>query len=111
MNDDRPEAVAVGWFSRDAGKARSRGFEVDADLAFETGFNLWLSYAYIDAVFTTSNLEADWGVLIEDGDPLINSPEHQVSLQFSQSFEVGGMPAQVGAGLQYTGRAAGVYCV
>ena len=102
VNDDRPEAVAVGWFSRDAGKARSRGFEVDADLAFETGFNLWLSYAYIDAVFTTSNLEADWGVLIEDGDPLINSPEHQVSLQVSQSFEVGGMPAQVGAGLQYT---------
>ena len=61
VNDDRPEAVAVGWFSRDAGKARSRGFEVDADLAFETGFNLWLSYAYIDAEFTTSNLEADWG--------------------------------------------------
>ena len=102
VNDDRPEAVAVGWFSRDAGKARSRGFEVDADLAFETGFNLWLSYAYIDAVFTTSNLEADWGVLIEAGDPLINSPEHQLSLQLSQSFEVAGMPAQVGAGLQYT---------
>ena len=102
VNDDRPEAVAVGWFSRDAGKARSRGFEVDADLAFETGFNLWLSYAYTDAEFTTSSLEADWGALIEDGDPLINSPEHQVSLQFSQSFEVGGMPAQVGAGAQYT---------
>ena len=102
VNDDRPEAVAVGWFSRDAGKARSRGFEADANLAFETGFNLWLSYAYIDAEFTNSNLEADWGVLIEDGDPLINSPEHQVSLQISQSFQVGGMPAQVGAGLQYT---------
>ena len=102
VNDDRPEAVAVGWFSRDAGKASSRGFEVDADLAFETGFNIWFSYAYIDAEFTTSNLEADWGVLIQDGDPLINSPEHQVSLQVSQSFEVGGMLAQVGAGLQYT---------
>ncbi len=102
VNDDRPEAVAVGWFSRDAGKARSRGLEVDADLAFDTGFNLWLSYAYTDAEFTTSNLEADWGVLIEKGDPLINSPEHQVNLQLSQGFEVVGMPAQVGAGLQYT---------
>ena len=107
VNDDRPEAVAVGWFSRDAGKARSRGFEVDADLAFEAGFNLWLSYAYIDAVFTTSNLEADWGVLIEAGDPLINSPEHQLSLQLSQSFEVAGVPAQVGAGLQHTGERLG----
>ncbi|MCY4209620.1 MAG: TonB-dependent siderophore receptor [Gammaproteobacteria bacterium] len=102
VNDDRPEAVAVGWFSRSAGKARSRGVEFDADLAFETGFNLWLSYAYIDAEFTSSNLEADWGVLIEDGDPLINSPEHQLSLQLSQSFQVAGMPVQVGAGLQYT---------
>ena len=102
VNDDRPEAVAVGWFSRDAGTARSRGFEIDADLSFESGFNLWFSYAYVDAEFTSSNLEADWGVLIEDGDPLINSPEHQVSLQLSQSFEVAGMPAQLGAGLQYT---------
>ena len=103
VNDDRPEAVALGWFSHDAGEARSRGFEIDADLAFENGANLWLSYAYADAVFTTSNLEADWGVLIEAGDPLINSPEHQANVQFSQSFELGGMPAQVGAGVQYTG--------
>jgi len=102
VNDDRPEAVAIGWFSHDAGTARSRGFEVDADLAFETGFNLWLSYAYIDAEFTSNNPEADWGVLIEDGDPLINSPEHQANLQVSQRFEVAGMAAQVGAGLQYT---------
>jgi len=102
VNDDRPEAVAIGWFSHDAGTARSRGFEVDDDLAFETGFNLWLSYEYIDAEFTSNNPEADWGVLIEDGDPLINSPEHQANLQLSQSFEVVGMAAQVGAGLQYT---------
>ncbi len=102
VNDDRPEAVAVGWFSRTAGKARSRGFEVDADLAVSTGFSLWLSYAYTDAEFTNSHLEADWGTRIEEGDPLINSPKHQVNVQASQRFEVAGMPVQVGAGLQYT---------
>ena len=107
VNDDRPEAVAVGWFSRTAGKARSRGFEVDADLAFASGFSLWLSYAYTDAEFTNSNLEADWGARIEKGDQLINSPKHQVNLQVSQSFEVGGMPAQVGAGLQHTDKRQG----
>ena len=106
VNDDRPECQDV-WSSHDAGKARSRGFEVDADLAFEAGFNLWLSYAYIDAEFRTNSLEADWGVLIEDGDPLINSPKHQVNVQVSQSFQVGGMPAQVGAGLQYTDKRLG----
>ena len=102
VNDDRPAAVALGWFSQDAGEAASRGIEVDADLAFENGFNLWVSYAYIDAEFTTTNLEADWGVTIEAGDPLINSPEHQASVQLSQSFVVGSMAAQVGAGIQYT---------
>ena len=107
VNDDRPEAQALGWFSHDAGKARSRGFEIDADLAFGSGARLWLSYAYADAVFTTNSLEADWGARIEAGDPLINSPEHQANVQFSQSFEVGGMPAQVGAGVQYTGERLG----
>ena len=102
VNDDRPAAVALGWFSHDAGEAASSGIEIDADLAFESGFNLWFSYAYIDAVFTTTNLEADWGVTIEAGDPLINSPEHQASVQLSQSFNVGSMAAQVGAGIQYT---------
>ncbi len=102
VNDDRPAAVALGWFSHDAGEAASSGIEIDADLAFESGFNLWFSYAYIDAVFTTTSLEADWGVTIEAGDPLINSPEHQASVQLSRNFDVGSMPAQVGAGIQYT---------
>ena len=107
VNDDRAAAVALGWFSHDAGEARSRGIEVDADLAFASGFNLWFSYAYIDAEFTNSNPDADFGATIEAGDPLINSPEHQASLQVSQSFELAGMPAQVGAGLQYTDRRLG----
>ena len=107
VNDDRPAAVAAGWFSHDAGEARSRGFEVDANLAFEGGAEVWLSYAYTDAEFATTSLEADWGVTIEAGDPLINSPEHQLSLQVSQDFQVGGRAAQVGAGLQHTGERLG----
>ena len=57
--------------------------------------------------FTTTSLEADWGAVIEDGDPLINSPKHQLSLQVSQSFQVGGMAAQVGAGVQHTDKRLG----
>ncbi len=101
VNDNRPECQDV-WSSHDAGKGRSRGFEVDADITLDSGFNLWFSYAYTDAEFTTDSLEADWGVLIEDGDQFINSPKHQVNVQVSRSFEVGGMPVQVGAGLQHT---------
>lgn len=102
VNDDRPAAVAAGFFSVDAGEARSRGVEIDANLAFDSGFNLWLSYAYTDAEFTNSNPDADFGATIESGDPLINSPENQISLQVSQSLQLAGMPVQVGAGVQYT---------
>ena len=102
VNDDRPAAVAAGFFSVDAGEANSQGLEVDANLAFDSGFNLWFSYAFTDAEFTNSNPDADFGAIIEDGDPLINSPEHQASLQISQSFKWAGMAAQVGAGVQYT---------
>ncbi len=105
VNDDRD--FVTGFFSIDAGEAESQGIEIDADVAFESGFNLWFSYAYTDAEYTTSNPDADGFGVIEKGDPLINSPEHQLSLQFSQSFEVGGMSAQVGAGVQYTDERAG----
>ncbi len=102
VNDDRPEAQAVGFFSRSAGEARSRGLELDASIETTGGFNLWFSYAFIDAEFTNSNPDADFGATIEVGDPLINVPEHQLSLQASQRFELSGRRAQVGAGVQYT---------
>jgi iron complex outermembrane receptor protein len=107
VNDDRPEAVAAGFFSFTAGEARSRGIEFDASLFFENGFNLWLSYAYTDAEFLNSNPDADFGAQIEAGDPLINSPEHQVNIQASKSFELGNWPAQFGGGMQYTGERLG----
>jgi iron complex outermembrane receptor protein len=102
VNDDRPEAVAAGFFSRSAGEARSRGLEVDADLRLPGDLSLWLSYAFVDAEFTNSNPDADFGALIEAGDPLINSPEHQLNVQASKGFELAGMPAQVGGGVMYT---------
>ncbi len=99
-NDDRPEAVAAGFFLFTAGEARSRGVEFDANLAFESGFNLFVSYAYTDAEFLTTTLdESGFGATIEAGDSLINSPDHQISILASQEFDVAQLPAQLGAGL------------
>jgi iron complex outermembrane receptor protein len=95
-------ATAAGFFSVEAGEARSQGLEVDANLAFENGTDLWFSYAYTNAEFTNSNPDADFGAQIEDGDSLINSPKNQVNLQLSRRLQLAGMPAQVGTGLQYT---------
>ena len=102
VNDDRPEAVAAGFFSFPAGEARSRGIEIDANIATESGVDVWFSYAFTDAEFTNSNPDADFGAQIDAGDPLINAPEHQLSLQASKRFEFNGMPAQFGGGVQYT---------
>ncbi|MEM8825725.1 MAG: TonB-dependent siderophore receptor [Pseudomonadota bacterium] len=101
VNDDRPDAVAAGFFSFTAGEARSRGIELDANLALDNGFRFWLSYAYVDAEFTTSSLDADFGAQIEDGDPLINSPEHQLSVQLSQAFDIAEIPIELGGGVLY----------
>ena len=107
VNDERPEATAAGFFSRSAGEARSRGVEFDANIATDNGVNLWLSYAYTDAAFTNSNPDADFGALIEAGDPLINAPKHQLNIQGSKSFAVSGMPTQLGGGLMYTDKRLG----
>jgi len=107
VNDDRPEAVAAGFFSWSAGEARSRGFEFDANIQTDGGLNLWFSYANTNAEFTNSNPDADFGALIEEGDSLINSPEHQVNFQVSKSFRFGNMPAQIGGGVLYTDERAG----
>ncbi len=48
------------------------------------------------------NPDADFGALIEEGDPLINAPEHQINVQASKDFQVSGMPAQFGGGVLYT---------
>ncbi|MFK7886303.1 MAG: TonB-dependent siderophore receptor, partial [Gammaproteobacteria bacterium] len=102
VNDDRPEAVAAGFFSRSAGEARSRGIELDANIAMANGINVWFSYAFTDAEFTTSNPDADFGALIEVGDPLINAPEHQLNVQVSKDFTLNGRAAQFGGGVLYT---------
>jgi iron complex outermembrane receptor protein len=107
VNDDRPEAVAAGFFSRAAGEARSRGIEIDAALSTDSGLNLWLSYAYVDAEFTTSAPDPDFGAPIEAGDPLINAPEHQLNVQVSQGIRFGSAEAQFGAGVLYTGERLG----
>jgi len=108
INDTSPEAQAAGgFFLAAAGEAQSRGFELDANLHFSNDWSLFVSYAYTDAEFTTTNNDPDFGSLIEAGDQLINSPENQVNIQLSKGFKVANVDAQVGGGLLYTDERAG----
>lgn len=108
VNDDRPQATAVGFFSVPAGEAESTGLELDASLDFDNGFSLWASYAYTDAEFSNSFADADgFGFTIDAGDPMINSPEHQFSLQASKSLSIADRPAEIGGGVLFVGERNG----
>ena len=108
VNDDRPEATAVGFFSIPAGEAQSTGLELDTNIDFDSGVSVWLSYAYTDTEFLNSFADADgFGFTIDVGDPLINSPEHQVSLQGSKQFNIKSTAITVGGGLLYVGERNG----
>lgn len=108
VNDDRPEATAVGFFSIPAGEAESTGLEIDANMDFANDLSVYLSYAYTDAEFVNSFADADgFGFTIDSGDPVINSPENQFSVQAAKAFDVGRMPATLGGGVLYVGERNG----
>jgi iron complex outermembrane receptor protein len=101
-NDDRPGVT--GFFLFTAGEARSRGLEFDANVSFDSGLNLFLSYAHTDAEFTNNTLEeSGFGAMVEAGDALINSPRNQLAIQASQDFEIGNTLASVGGGMLHVG--------
>ena len=108
VNDDRPEATAVGFFSVPAGEADSTGLEFDANVNFSNDVNLWLSYAYTKAEFANRFADADgFGFTIEKGDPMINSPEHQLSLLLSKDVAINDLDVTLGGGLLYVGKRNG----
>ncbi len=90
-----------------AGEARSRGFEFDANAGFDSGLSIWLSYAYTDAEYRNSGTDTGTFTTFEAGEPLINSPDHQLSVQVSQSFDIAERGAQFGAGVLYVGERNG----
>ena len=60
-----------------------------------------MSYAYIDAESTNDAADANFVAAIEAGDPLINVPENQLSVQVGKSLTVSDMPVRLGTGLLY----------
>ncbi len=98
--DDSPEA-ADGFFLTPAGEARSRGIELDINAEFENDISLWVSYTFVDAESTNDAADANFVAAIESGDPLINVPENQLSIQLSKGLTFADMPVRIGSGLLY----------
>ncbi|AEF03290.1 TonB-dependent siderophore receptor [Alteromonas naphthalenivorans] len=98
---DSSDEASDGFFLTPGGEARSRGVELDVNAEFSNGISLWVSYAYIDAESTNDAADANFVASIEAGDPLINVPENQLSVQVGKSLTVSDMPVRLGTGLLY----------
>ena len=95
------DPVNVG-FSAPIGKANSKGVELDLStyITDDTKFNL--SYAYIDASTANDIINADWGVPIKKGSPLVNVPKNNLNLTLSHQTALLGKELELGASYQYT---------
>lgn len=90
-----------------AGEAESQGLEVDANLTFANDINLWVSYAYTDGEYTNSGIDTSTFTSFAPGTPLVNSPDHQFSVQISKGLEIADMAAEIGGGILYVGDRSG----
>lgn len=83
------------------GKAESRGIELDIMTRLPGRIDVMFSYAYTDAYSATDVRDVDFGRVVQSGDPLINIPEHNLSLLATRNFQVAGRRLNVGGGVKY----------
>lgn len=98
---------ANAGFSKPVGSAESKGVEFDLNAKLPAGFELFLTYAYTDASWSTNALDPNFGFQILKGDPLINIPKHQGNALLFKNFSIGDHEAMLGAGVSHVGRRLG----
>jgi len=92
-------AVTPSFEPTAIGEARSRGFEFDLSGALTDSIDIWFSYAYTDVSTENAFFDANFGVTIPADTPLVNVPDHQVTVHITKDFTADGLPLQVGGGL------------
>lgn len=102
---DDPSALTLAAI----GQAKSRGAEIDLQGEIVDGLSLWASYAYVDAKTTNTFNDANFGVPIPAGTPLLNVPKQSLRLQLVKSMTLGGRRLQVGGGLLHVGKRSGEF--
>lgn len=88
-------------YSIQTGEARSRGVELEADVALTEAWRVRAAYTYQDPEITRSNT-------LNLGNRPIATPNHQASLWSNYSFRVAeGVRATIGGGVRYNGNTLG----
>lgn len=83
------------------GKAKSRGIELDAKLWLTDTTQLDIAYAYTKAETENDVTNADWGVDIPAGSPLVNIPKHKLNLTLTQEYSLLGSNGSAGINATY----------
>ncbi|KPZ56253.1 TonB-dependent siderophore receptor [Pseudoalteromonas sp. P1-25] len=91
------------------GEAQSKGIEIDITGELTDSVEIWASYAYVDAQIENSFFDANFGYTVEAGEPLLNVPEHQLSLQLVKSGDLHGKAIKFGGGLLYVDNRNGFF--
>ncbi|SHG84929.1 iron complex outermembrane recepter protein [Ferrimonas marina] len=89
------------------GKARSQGVELDITALLGASTQLDLSYAWIDAETRNTVTDADWGIEIPKGSPLLNIAEHSGFVNLRHNAHLSGRPLEVGGTYHYVGERLG----
>lgn len=98
---------ANAGFSIAIGEAESRGLELDLTGRLPGDFELWFSYAYVDAEASKDARDVNFGLAIRAGDRLINVPEHSASVLLSRAFRIGDSRLSLGGGVRHVGERLG----
>ncbi len=94
-------------FSIAAGKARSKGVEVELSGKLPYGLRLQANYAYIDAEVGQDAIDPNFGFALREGDPLLGIAKHGASALLFKDFTLGNVPVSLGAGVNYVGERLG----
>lgn len=86
-----------------AGKARSRGVEVDLAGELSDGLSVLVSYSYIDAEMRNTVLDPNFNYEISVGDRLLNIPAHTMSAQLVKDFAIAERILSIGGNVLYVG--------
>lgn len=94
-------------FSAALGEAESKGVELDVTSNIGDNTTLAFSYAYTDAYTTNDITNADWGVDIKAGSPLINIAKNTANLTLRHYLTLGNNDADIGVSINYVGDRSG----
>ncbi|MEP7221765.1 MAG: TonB-dependent receptor [Novosphingobium sp.] len=95
-------------FSIAGGSAKSQGIEAELDAKLPGDVQVYATYAYTDARWSSISKDPNFSAAILPGDPLINIPKHSANLLVTKGFDLGNSgKLTVGAGVNHVSKRLG----